>query len=101
MNQLLKMGPDDGVRHRAEVQRAVAEVVDDMFREFCTLGPTDRRGATILVEHPAMLYGLRLAWCFILVEHLDRRCRFSVTPKVRFRLGSGPDRFSTHEQLSD
>lgn len=91
----------DDVRHRARVQRAVAEIADEAFREACTLGPTDRNSVTILVEHPAFLYALRLAWCFPLVEHLDRRCRFGVTPKVRFRLGKSSDRFIADEPIAD
>ena len=99
--ELMKPDFDAKARHRGEVLRAVAEIADDVFRDSCTLGPTDHRSVTILVEHPALLYGLRLTWCMALVEHLDRRCRFHVTPKVRFRLGKSPDRFLTHEQLAD
>lgn len=101
LGALLKPDFDEEVRHRTDVLRAVSEVVDDAFREACTLGPTNRRGITILVEHPAMLYALRLGWCFLLVEHLDRRCRFLQTPKVRFRLGRSPDVFVKHEQFPD
>jgi hypothetical protein len=101
LKSLVKGGFEAEARHRAEILRAVSEIVDDGFREACTLGQTDRRALTILVEHPATLYALRLAWCFRLIEHLELRCHFHQTPRIRFRLGRSPDRFMKHEQLTN
>ena len=79
------------IRHREEVRDCLGRLVDDTFREFCTLGPVDKHRVEIIVSDPTVAAGLRQQWLFHLVERLDRNCRFAATPKIRFRPGRGGD----------
>jgi len=81
------------VRHREAVRACVGRVVDDTFREFCTLGRVDQRSVEIVVKHPSAAAGLRRAWLMCLLEHLEHDCRFAVSPKIQFSVGESEDRF--------
>ena len=89
----LEPGLADGVRRREAVRDCVGRIVDDTFRRFCTLGKVDKRSVEIIVSHPTAAAGLRQQWYFYLLERLDHGCRFEVTPRIRFRVGEGGDRF--------
>jgi hypothetical protein len=86
---------DEAIRRRAAVQSAIGHAVDDTFRELCTLGKVDDRRVEILVEHPTAAAALRRQWLFELVDHLDRQCRFRVSPQIEFRVGRGGDAFTS------
>ena len=93
VNGLLAGKLGESVRHREAVRVCVGRVVDDTFREFCTLGKVDRRSLEIIVQHPTAAAGLRQRWLMYLLEHLERDCRFAVSPKVRFCVGESGVRF--------
>jgi hypothetical protein len=84
-------GPDAQLREG--VRDGVGQIVDRTFRELCTLGRVDRRGVEILVSHPTAAAALRRQWLMSLVEHLDRTCRFVVSPEIRFCVGQGGEPF--------
>lgn len=81
------------VEHREAVRECVGRVVDDTFREFCTLGKVDKRSVEIIVAQPSAAAALRQQWHFHLLDRLDHSCRFEVTPRIRFRVGGGGDVF--------
>lgn len=90
--RLVGAGLAGSVRHRQEVRDCVGRVVDDTFREFCTLGKVDEQSVEIIVNQPTAVAALRRQWLLCLVEHLDRNCRFRVSPRIRFILGKEGDR---------
>ena len=93
VSRLVGPGLEKDVQHREVVRVCIGRVVDDVFREFCALGRVDRRSVEIIVNHPTAAALLRREWLLVLVERFDRECRFAVSPRVRFRVGRGGDRF--------
>ncbi|MCK4658932.1 MAG: hypothetical protein KAV82_05365 [Phycisphaerae bacterium] len=85
------------VPRREAVRSCIGWLVDDTFRRLCTLGKVGRRSVEILVDHPTAAVALRRQWLMCLVEHLDRHCRFVVSPRIDFNLGAGGDRFTSPE----
>ena len=83
------------VRRRDAVRECVGRVVDDTFRELCTLGKVDRRSVEIIVNHPTAAAGLRRRWLMHMLAHLERNCRFAVSPEIRFCVGEPGDRFAS------
>ena len=67
----------------------VAAYVDDAFRRHCSLQTINHGQLVVLVDHPSLVYPMRVRWQGRLGKRLVQTCRSAGIRSVFFKQGRG------------